>query len=113
MTALRDAARPVSDAADLLHVATLAAGSDPVIGEVIAEAIDRVGPTGVITVEESPAFGLDVDFVEGMEFDRGYLSPHMVTEPGRVTAEPENAYLGSGSCCCGWWSRPSSAPPPG
>ncbi|MCW2859581.1 MAG: chaperonin GroEL [Actinoallomurus sp.] len=93
VTALREASRPVSDAADLLHVATLAANNDPVIGEAIAEAIDRVGPNGVITVEESPAFGLDVDFVEGMEFDRGYLSPHMVTEPGRMTAELENAFI--------------------
>ncbi|RCW39642.1 chaperonin GroEL [Halopolyspora algeriensis] len=90
---LRAGARSVSGKEDLAHVATLSANNDPEVGEMIAIAMGRVGTTGVVTVEESPTFGLDVDFVDGMEFDHGYISPYMITDEDRMEAVFEDAYI--------------------
>ena len=76
----------------IAQVASISA-ADPSIGEVIAEAIDKVGKDGVVTVEESNTFGMDLEFVEGMQFDKGYLSPYFVTDPERQEAVLENPYI--------------------
>ena len=67
--------------------------ADPEIGEKIAEAVDKVGKDGVITVEESNTFGMELDFVEGMRFDKGYISPYFVTDPERMEAVLEEPYI--------------------
>ncbi|HET6954105.1 MAG TPA: chaperonin GroEL [Acidimicrobiales bacterium] len=67
--------------------------ADPAIGEMIAEAIDKVGKDGVITVEESQTFGMEMDLVEGMRFDKGYISPYFVTDPDRMEAVLDDAYV--------------------
>ena len=76
----------------IAQVASISA-ADPAVGEVIAEAIDKVGKDGVVTVEESNTFGMDLDFVEGMQFDKGYLSPYFVTDPERQEAVLEEPYV--------------------
>ncbi|MEU6251441.1 chaperonin GroEL [Streptomyces sp. NPDC047043] len=86
-------ARPVRTDDELVRVAALSANNDPAIGEAIAQAVARVGRTGVVTVEESSAFGLSVEYAEGLEFDNGWLSPYMVTDQGRMEAVLENPYL--------------------
>src|SRR5206468_8205428 len=67
--------------------------ADPSIGEVIADAIDKVGKDGVVTVEESNTFGLELEFTEGMQFDKGYLSPYFVTDAERQEAVLEDPYI--------------------
>ncbi|MEL4359422.1 MULTISPECIES: chaperonin GroEL [unclassified Luteococcus] len=67
--------------------------ADPTVGEIIAEAMDKVGKEGVITVEESNTFGLDLELTEGMRFDKGYISPYFVTDTERMEAELENPYI--------------------
>ena len=67
--------------------------ADREIGEMIAEAIDKVGKDGVITVEESNTFGMEMDLVEGMRFDKGYISPYMVTDTERMEACLDNPYI--------------------
>ena len=67
--------------------------ADPAIGEMIAEAIDKVGKDGVITVEESQTFGMEMDLVEGMRFDKGYISPYFVTDPDRMEGVLDDAYV--------------------
>jgi chaperonin GroEL len=89
---LRKVARPVEGKEDIAAVAGLSA-QDPQVGELIAEAIDKVGKDGVITVEESQTFGLELDFTEGMQFDKGYLSPYMVTDQERQEAVLEDPYI--------------------
>jgi chaperonin GroEL len=84
--------KDVDDKTDIANVATISA-ADPSIGEVIAEAIDKVGKDGVVTVEESNTFGTELEFTEGMQFDKGYLSPYFVTDPERQEAVVEDAYL--------------------
>jgi chaperonin GroEL len=76
----------------IAQVASISA-ADNEIGEMIAEAIDKVGKDGVITVEESQTFGMDMDLVEGMRFDKGYISPYFVTDPERMEAVLEDAYV--------------------
>ncbi|PNV33153.1 chaperonin GroEL [Streptomyces sp. DH-12] len=78
-------ARPIDEKADIAAVAALSA-QDQQVGELIAEAMDKVGKDGVITVEESNTFGLELDFTEGMAFDKGYLSPYFVTDQERMEA---------------------------
>jgi chaperonin GroEL len=73
-------------------VASISA-ADPAVGEVIADAIDKVGKDGVVTVEESNTFGIELDFVEGMQFDKGYLSPYFVTDPERQEAVLNDPYI--------------------
>jgi chaperonin GroEL len=77
---------------DIANVATISA-ADREIGETIAEAIEKVGKDGVVTVEESQTFGIELDFVEGMRFDKGYISPYFVTDPERMEAVLEDAYI--------------------
>src|SRR6266516_5142329 len=74
------------------NVATISAG-DRAIGDVIAEAFEKVGKDGVITVEESQTFGIELEFVEGMQFDKGYISPYFVTDPDRMETVFEDAYI--------------------
>src|SRR5215471_4744468 len=84
------AAREVSDRQEIAHVATVSA-QDSQIGDVIAEAFDKVGKDGVITVEESPTMGLELEFTEGMQFDKGYISPYFITDQDRMEAVLEDA----------------------
>ncbi|MFF4867984.1 chaperonin GroEL [Streptomyces sp. NPDC003444] len=85
-------ARPIEDKSDIAAVAALSA-QDQQVGELIAEAMDKVGKDGVITVEESNTFGLELDFTEGMAFDKGYLSPYMVTDQERMEAVLDDPYI--------------------
>src|SRR5205085_11233257 len=78
-------ARDVEGREDIADVASLSAADDS-IGDTIAEAFDKVGMDGVITVEESQTFGIELEFVEGMQFDKGYISPYFVTDPQAMEA---------------------------
>jgi chaperonin GroEL len=89
---LRETAREVDDIADMTAVATVSS-RDAHIGELIAEAFDKVGKDGVITVEESNSLGTQLDFTEGMQFDKGYLSPYMVTDTERMEAVLDDPYI--------------------
>ena len=93
VAAIADNAHDVSD--DKEQIANVAAisSADPEIGSTIADAIDSVGKDGVITVEEGQTFGLDLDFVEGMRFDKGYISPYSVTDTERMEAVLDNPYI--------------------
>ncbi len=81
-----------SDKAQIANVAAISA-ADPEIGQMISEAIDKVGKDGVITVEEGQTFGIEMDLVEGMRFDKGYISPYFVSDPERMEAVLENPYV--------------------
>jgi chaperonin GroEL len=85
-------ARPVDEKSEIAAVAGISA-QDGDIGTLIAEAFDKVGKDGVITVEESQTFGTELEFTEGMQFDKGYLSPYMVTDPDRMEAVLQDAYV--------------------
>src|SRR6058998_880389 len=85
-------ARDVEGRDDMAHVATISA-ADPAIGDTIAEAFEKVGKDGVIQVEESQTFGIDLEFVEGMQFDKGYISPYFVTDPDRMETVYEDPYI--------------------
>lgn len=89
---IRKVATPVAERNRIQEVATISA-NDPVIGELIAEAMEKVGKDGVITVEESKSTQTQLEFVEGMQFDKGYISPYMVTDPERMEAVLEDPYL--------------------
>ncbi len=86
-------ATPVTSKDELAYVASIAANNDARIGSVIADALDTVGREGVITVEESPAFGLDLEFAEGFQWDFGYLSPYFVTDEERMEVVFENPLI--------------------
>jgi chaperonin GroEL len=86
------AAREVEEQKEIAHVATVSA-QDAAIGELIGEAFSKVGKDGVITVEESPTMGLELEFTEGMQFDKGYISPYFATDPERLEAVLEDAYV--------------------
>jgi chaperonin GroEL len=85
-------ARDVEGKDEIAHVAALSA-ADRAIGETIAEAFEKVGKDGVITVEESQTFGIELEFVEGMQFDKGYISPYFVTDPERMESVYEDPYI--------------------
>src|SRR5207302_647241 len=89
---IKTQAKEVDDKAEISQVASISA-ADPAIGDVIADAIDKVGKDGVVTVEESNTFGMELDFVEGMQFDKGFLSPYFVTDPERQEAVLEEPYI--------------------
>jgi chaperonin GroEL len=90
---LQKLARDVDGRDEIAHVASISANNDPEIGAMIAEAMDKVGKDGVITVEESQTFGMELEFVEGMQFDKGYISPYFVTDPERMETSFEDPYL--------------------
>src|SRR6202451_2177812 len=85
-------ARDVEEQSEIAHVATVSA-QDEKIGELIAEAFSKVGKDGVITVEEAPTMGLELEFTEGLQFDKGYVSPYFITDPERLEAVLEDAYI--------------------
>ena len=89
---IKQLAQKVEDKAQIASVATISA-ADSAIGNVIADAIDKVGKDGVVTVEESNTFGIELDFTEGMLFDKGYLSPYFVTDAERQEAVLDDAYI--------------------
>ncbi|CAH8263958.1 unnamed protein product [Arabidopsis lyrata] len=88
---LQKKARPVKGRDDIRAVASISAGNDDLIGSMIADAIDKVGPDGVLSIESSSSFETTVEVEEGMEIDRGYISPQFVTNPEKLLAEFENA----------------------
>jgi chaperonin GroEL len=92
VASLRDIAKETDSKGQIAQVASISA-ADTEIGEMISEAIDKVGKDGVITVEESQTFGMDMDLVEGMRFDKGYISPYFVTDPERMEAVLEDTYV--------------------
>jgi len=89
---VKDLSKPVSGEA-IAQVASVSANNDATIGQIIAEAMEKVGKDGVITVEEAKTMDTVLDVVEGMQFDRGYLSPYFVTDPDRMEAVLENPYI--------------------
>jgi chaperonin GroEL len=90
---LKKLSKTTKDKKEIAQVATIAANNDKTIGSLIAEAMEKVGKDGVITVEEAKAMETTLEVVEGMEFDRGYLSPYFVTDPERMEAVLENALI--------------------
>jgi len=92
VSAIHAISKETESKSQIAQVASISA-ADTEIGEMIADAIDKVGKDGVITVEESQTFGMDMDLVEGMRFDKGYISPYFVTDPERMEASLEDAYI--------------------
>jgi chaperonin GroEL len=92
VASLHDLAKPADTKEKIAQVASISAADDE-IGQMIADAIDKVGKDGVITVEESQSFGMDMDLVEGMRFDKGYIAPYFATDMERQEAVLENAYV--------------------
>ena len=90
---LKAASKAVNGKKDIAQVATISANSDTAIGDMIAEAMDKVGLDGVITVEEAKGISDELTVVEGMQFDRGYLSPYFITNPEKMIAEIENPWI--------------------
>jgi len=90
---IKSQSRDVEGRDEIAHVASISANNDPEIGEMVAEAMDKVGKDGVITVEESNTFGMELELVEGMQFDKGYISPYFITDQDRMEAVLEDAYI--------------------
>ena len=90
---IADTAREIKDKKEIAQVASISANNDNEIGDLIAEAMEKVGKDGVITVEEAKSIATNLDVVEGMQFDRGYISPYMVNDPENMEAVLENAYI--------------------
>ena len=91
--ALKEQSKPVQEKKEIAQVGTISANNDSTIGDLIAEAMDKVGKDGVITVEEAKSMQTDLDVVEGMQFDRGYISPYFVTDPDRMECSLEDALI--------------------
>jgi len=92
VASIKGLSKDVDDKAEIAQVASISA-ADASIGEVISDAIDKVGKDGVVTVEESNTFGVELEFTEGMQFDKGYISPYFVTDPDRQEAVLEDPYV--------------------
>ena len=90
---LKSRSTPVSGTAEIGQVGVISANGDTEVGQKIAEAMEKVGKEGVITVEEAKGLEFELDVVEGMQFDRGYLSPYFITNPEKMTVELENPYI--------------------
>jgi chaperonin GroEL len=90
---LNDMARPISGREAMAHVAAISANDDSDIGDVIAEALDAVGLEGIITVEDQPTYGMEVEFTEGYKFANGFVSPYMVTDESRMEAVYDDPYI--------------------
>jgi len=89
---IKDQAKEIESRDEIANIAAISA-ADPAIGDVLAEALDKVGKDGVVTVEESNTFGMELEFVEGMQFDKGYISPYFVTDQERMEAILEDPYV--------------------
>src|SRR5258706_9133316 len=90
---LKKLSKPTKDHKEIAQVGIISANGDTTIGNIIAEAMDKVGKEGVITVEEAKGLETTLDVVEGMQFDRGYLSPYFVTNPDRMETELQDPYI--------------------
>jgi chaperonin GroEL len=90
---LKSMSKPTRDRGEIAQVGTISANNDKTIGDILAESMDKVGKEGVITVEEAKGLETTLDLVEGMRFDRGYLSPYFVTDPERMECVYEDAYI--------------------
>ena len=90
---LGNIAKPTRDQKEIAQVGTISANSDPTIGNIIAEAMSKVGKEGVITVEEAKGLETTLETVEGMQFDRGYLSPYFVTDAEKLVCDLENPFI--------------------
>jgi chaperonin GroEL len=90
---LKELSKPTKDKKEIAQVGTISANNDPTIGNIIAEAMEKVGKEGVITVEEAKAMETTLEVVEGMQFDRGYLSPYFVTDPERMEVSLDEPYI--------------------
>ncbi|MDH3462372.1 MAG: chaperonin GroEL [Acidimicrobiia bacterium] len=91
--ALGEMSRDIETTEEIAHVASISANNDSSIGKVISQAMDKVGKDGVITVEEGQTFGLELEFTEGMQFDKGYISPYFITDADRQEAVLEDPYI--------------------
>ncbi len=92
VASIKEQSKEIDDRSEIAQVAAISA-ADMGIGEILADAIDRVGKDGTVTIEESNTFGMELDFTEGMQFDKGYLSPHLVTDAERQEAVLEDPYI--------------------
>lgn len=90
---LQKLSKPVQDKKEIAQVGTISANNDPSIGDIIADAMDKVGKDGVITVEEAKSMTTTLDVVEGMQFDRGYISPYFITDPERMECVLEDTFI--------------------
>ena len=93
VTKLKELSKPTKDKKEIAQVGTISANNDPTIGNIIAEAMEKVGKEGVITVEEAKAMETSLEVVEGMQFDRGYLSPYFVSDPERMEVVLDEPYI--------------------
>jgi chaperonin GroEL len=90
---LKKMSKSVSDKKEIAQVGTISANNDPSVGDLIADAMDKVGKDGVITVEEAKSMATTLDVVEGMQFDRGYISPYFITDPERMECNMEGVFI--------------------
>src|SRR5260221_10923710 len=90
---LRSIATPVTEREQMAQVAAISANNDDAVGELIGEVMEKVGKDGVVTVEESKGIRTETEYVEGMSFDRGYISPYFVTNPERMESVIDDAYI--------------------